>query len=946
MQEKMSIEQFQHIKNQCIRAQKDAENYYSLHEKDENFDVDAYEKRFFEEYSKIYEQLLQFDLSDIPFEAWKDMYIVSTENHVVDFSRTKANIDFEIVDYFGNGNFKGCNVKNISHVSNYFSSTLFDDETIKANSSVFLSDSFTEEFKSKFYLKNIDIEDYASLSDMQLEEIKQNALFESQYINYLNRTIYSILGLDKSMQLYRYSSTEYNAVRDIFLSIYTERKNFDYNRLEEFLKQVKQTNIEEIKKVCFDFVRNEILNSDIIINPSDYKKSFIDENPDIFLTNVNIPSDVKRRFFNKELDVEDLLKYPEVFNNIQIDYFMKDEIFKFIRGEYGIGKIQEFLQKHSDVFKYMSEHQYLNKFVPYLRQIKYNSLGDLDPWLEGFPGSEGFPFGQDKDYDGLFFPDGNTDLTSSFDLDNPFGTSDFDFDINNPFTEFGIKIDLDSLFAQAVKRFIFHYGVAENEIKNHQIPDWLSSMNFKLVDGINTYEELSHYNSNTIVLNNKQRDFIDTLGIDNIIRFEQETGLFTSFNFFGADLIFFHNLCDSFDKNTEIGRMFNNGNLSYDEFLDVFANLLGYMRKENVFSPDIITNVPNYDCIKGKFREDHPEIFIDQNAPAELKEAFYNNFITPEFLHQHKDYIKYLLDKNMEDVINVEVKLILPGLIDEEGNIVPSFSDFVNKYVSRYGNEKFLELCVKYGDCLSNISVSSLNNEINDERTIEKSIREAIYNKILNKHICYPQLIDNIDFKIEHPDLFISDNAPPELIEAFYNQKLTTRMFDENPNYINYFNNTNIALGFPYDNWIANIFNDRESMIEAQLLRLKLITVCQSIDNIRIEAKFKDYIENNHEYITGDKIDMLAQLITRIEYSNSEEIKSFGDSIFTLLLDSQDPIGNLGKIEDIFLRNNLPLCGKMFLCFQILYPKLSDVQLEGGWESDLNLMKQVECRLN
>ena len=31
------------------------------------------------------------------------------------------------------------------------------------------------------------------------------------------------------------------------------------------------------------------------------------------------------------------------------------------------------------------------------------------------------------------------------------------------------------------------------------------------------------------------------------------------------------------------------------------------------------------------------------------------------------------------------------------------------------------------------------------------------------------------------------------------------------------------------------------------------------------------------------------------------------------------------KIENVFLRNNLPLCGKMFLCFQVLYPNMSEV---------------------
>lgn len=49
--------------------------------------------------------------------------------------------------------------------------------------------------------------------------------------------------------------------------------------------------------------------------------------------------------------------------------------------------------------------------------------------------------------------------------------------------------------------------------------------------------------------------------------------------------------------------------------------------------------------------QEHPELFLDENAPDELKEVFYsytsNTHLTFEFLRQHKDWLPYLEGKNI-----------------------------------------------------------------------------------------------------------------------------------------------------------------------------------------------------------------------------------------------------------------------------------------------------------
>ena len=72
--------------------------------------------------------MLSYDLSDISFEEWKDIALVSSDKYPADFYKTKANLDFEILDIPITGkeiyNFKGCNVKDIESLESY--SIFFD----------------------------------------------------------------------------------------------------------------------------------------------------------------------------------------------------------------------------------------------------------------------------------------------------------------------------------------------------------------------------------------------------------------------------------------------------------------------------------------------------------------------------------------------------------------------------------------------------------------------------------------------------------------------------------------------------------------------------------------------------------------------------------------------------------------------------------------------------
>lgn len=590
MIEKMSLEQFQQIKSQLSQLIKQSDDFYDAHKNDENFDYELFEERFTEPYLSIQNRLLNYDLSDIPFEAWQDFQIMSDETHAVDFSKTRANIDFDIVEYYGNGNFKGCNVRNLDKIQRWLNPNEFDEQTIQMNFQLFLSDTFSSEFKEKYYSSSLTISDLASLSSEQLEEIKQKDF----------------------------------------------RAHLDYD--------------------------SRYISESIIDN-------------------------------------------------------------------YDLGKFQELLQKHPDVFSHIQQEKEFYLFVQFLEEGK----------------------------------------------------------------------DLDTAFTKAVKNYFLKYGMPD-EFKvvsdgqtTYNVPEWLSSMNFQFVEKLSTPNDLLQYTDSVFVLDNDQRITLDALNIDNIRRFEQETGFFTHKGYeWSEDLEMFSAFSSYFHMHsTEID--FKNGTLSYEEFLTQFANFL------YAFSYR-----PNYDWMQGELRNNHPEIFMDLDAPDELKDAFYRNRLEPEFLYKHKEYIPYLVNKNLSNTLRANIKLSVPGLVDEQGHMMPNFVNFIDEYVSRYGNEKLLELISKYGVALSDITITSFHDEIENEQAIEKSLRDSIYNKIIKGKMNYAYLSSVPELVLEHPEIFvsfesltnISQEERQRLTEAFYSRTLTFDDIKKYPELTTILKDKNLQIAF------------------------------------------------------------------------------------------------------------------------------------------------------
>lgn len=212
---------------------------------------------------------------------------------------------------------------------------------------------------------------------------------------------------------------------------------------------------------------------------------------------------------------------------------------------------------------------------------------------------------------------------------------------------------------------------------------------------------------------------------------------------------------------------------------------------------------------------------------------------------------------------------------------------------------------------------------------------KMIYLMIKNKDILNSDLIFlPDDFREKYPSLYEGlENLPDEIKEKYRNRNLTPDDFKKYPNLFKYFDETNIINAFPENySWIGSLYTSQNiSFVNKNIFIIadKYSKIKSTDLGVACKALLPKYIKNhNDELLTEEKLDMLLDILTRITYSNAIEITAFKLSLTDLLFATDNPVENLKKIEDIFLRNNIPLCGKMFLCFKILYPKVSNV--DGG----------------
>ena len=130
--------------------------------------------------------------------------------------------------------------------------------------------------------------------------------------------------------------------------------------------------------------------------------------------------------------------------------------------------------------------------------------------------------------------------------------------------------------------------------------------------------------------------------------------------------------------------------------------------------------------------------------------------------------------------------------------------------------------------------------------------------------------------------------------------------------------------------------NDCFNILSLELLssaKLKILSEYFKIPDSNLRVSFTDYIVQFHKDIDMEKIRYISEVLLRLSLSNSSEIFTFRQAIATQILKSNNPLESLSKIEDVFIRNNIPAVGKIYFCFEILYPDFEGFDFESSMVS-------------
>ena len=805
MIEKLSLEGFRYIKEQL-------------------FDIDSYNQEYYELQTK----LLSYDLSDIPFIEWQGFNIYSDENHEVDFSKTHANIDFELINFSSSKgllNFIGCNIRN-EYKCPSTNSKFFDEDIINSNLSFLLSDKFTDNFKEKYNSKDLIMDDLINLSNEELDELKNRFINQHLNVSLEEKTLYEKHFTHKFVELYKYSKEDYNyVIKSLYLIIRYEMyfNNIlekDVVKPEKFINSLEKANIENIKEMSNSYIRELILKTDYL-NLRDFPDEFKNQNKDLYLKGLKVSNEIKEKYYDRKLLISDVFSNLNIFNKFPIENFIHESIpeMNWMVDEIGYGNLTKLMKKYPDFFKFLlnSDLKVISNFV-----------------------------------DSIL----NTKMEKS-----------------------------EKKFREAVKQFyIEHYSSTFK---------WIEKMGFKIIGNIYSTNDLMEYDENTILLNSKVREAINIFGIENIKKLEKKTSIlksntsipFTNLITISEAITSKNNEISSINKRYIYNFNFYKLNNDYEGFEKEFVKYLDFIRGKNYCN--------KYDFIEGEFRKKYPEIFIDANAPFELGFAFNLNNITPKFLFGHPEYIPYLIDKNLSNTINA--KIVIKGQYGKE--------DFIPKFVNTYGNEKLLELIVKYGDILNGLEIPYFY-EFKNEQILNENIISSIHAKLTEKYFNYDySYLSSVQELVEtYPELFVDFSTldkKSELEEKFYTGEIRPNDIKENKELIKLLKDKNLELCFGESNVFCNIKNGYGFFSRIYLLNLielvgaeNFLKICSKYGNYIIEI-YKEFYESIGTFNTfkDGEIEKFSEDLYSYSY---EKI----DSILEYILYNECLNGNINYLPE------------------------------------------------
>ena len=340
---------------------------------------------------------------------------------------------------------------------------------------------------------------------------------------------------------------------------------------------------------------------------------------------------------------------------------------------------------------------------------------------------------------------------------------------------------------------------------------------------------------------------------------------------------------------------------------------------------DILVQMVRHSVIheKGRFPEfipdelieRYPDTFLPINTPDDLKKLFYNRELTAEYIKNNRDQIETYFNK-------IDLGLFFPRikvLREKDKLSYPEMTNLAVYLEEKLGRKDAFELLFTYGEYLEKMTdITSVFRSNITKEDIINIIEKEIYDNIVSGKFAYSPSIGE-HFMTKYPTLFLDKDVPPAIQDKFYGRNVTIDDFND-PEFMKYFKNTDISFGLPLDySWMHKLF-ENESIETANLNRMKIYIYCQKIDDVELRRLFIEYLVKS-DNVNMDNIEHSVEVLRRLSLSNSSEIRSFKLSLANQILDTENPLSTLEQIEETFLKNHVPVVGKIYSCFRILHPK-------------------------
>ncbi len=365
---------------------------------------------------------------------------------------------------------------------------------------------------------------------------------------------------------------------------------------------------------------------------------------------------------------------------------------------------------------------------------------------------------------------------------------------------------------------------------------------------------------------------------------------------------------------------------SIDDDMNKISSKINEIEKKLIIEKGIIypTHIPK------NMKEEYPTLFLDENAPEELKKVFYNRTISTEFILSNPSYKEFLKNIDLGALFKY-----MPVIAINENNEYEGEISLIDGIKQVFGFNDTFDVMLLYGKYIEKIFSNTKFKDFKFNLKFTKDglldeLDKQILKLIIDGKMKYDENIPS-HFKNNNPTLFLGENIPQEIKNKFYNREFTLEDFNDNPKLFEMFDKTNAACGFSENiSWIIPLFDDYESFKEANHNRMRVISSYFKIHDIILQNKFKELVMSFDSNVSIEKIEEIAEVLSRLSLSNSSEIYTFREELATQLLDSNNPFESLNKIENVFIKNNIPVVGKIYSCFDILHPDFQGFNFESS----------------